>query len=450
MYILSQVLKCAITDIIQDHVTTFTQGYFDTLHNGPTLQNYLHLIHGSQKLMKPCVQACIAAMLEAMDQTYRNSSQRKQFAYVKVKRSRTLWTIHGPLTFHRTIYQPKNGGSCFCYLDELLGLPKYTKFDPSVCAHVHQRASETNSLALLGRWIGQDCFGQIGQTDAFISRQTIRNILKKAPIQFTLERAQRTPETLYIMADEKYVAMQGQNGRKQMVKCAVSYESRLNSETKRPVLKNKVIFASLSPNFWEDFLDRLNERYDLTHVKHFILMGDGANWIKAGCETLKVFKDQTVTFHLDHFHYKQALHRFTLDPHRKLAIDKMICTQDTQHVRKTLLSYYAEDLRPMQAKSLHYLINHILDIKRCRHNPDIKCSMEGQISHELAAIFTSIPKAYSQYTLNTLIHLRIAQHNGINIFNQSLHHQDLYKTKTPAFDYSIFDLKKDQIGRAHV
>ena len=443
MYILTQVLNCAIRDVIEDHVTSFTQHFLDSLHNGPTLQNYLHLIQGTQAILKPCLQTCITTILESMDQTYRDSTVRKQFAYVKVRRSRTLWTIHGPLTYCRTIYQPKHGGPCFCYLDELLGLPRYTKFDPSVCAHIHQRASETNSLALLGRWIGQDCFGQIGRTDAFISRQTIRNILKKAPRQFTLERAQRTPETLYIMADEKYIAMQGQDKQKQMIKCAVSYEHRVDIETKRPGLSNKVIFASLSPNFWEDFLDRLSERYDLSQVKHFILMGDGANWIKSGCEALRTFKDQTVVFHLDHFHYKQALHRFTLDPSRKREIDHLIATQPTHTVRKELKRYDTEDLKPTQAKSLKYLIHHISDIKRCLQNPQVKCSMEGQISHELAAIFSSIPKGYSLNILNILTHLRTAHHNGINVFQHSLHHQNRFSLDANTFDYSIFNTKKD-------
>ena len=80
MYILTQVLNCAIRDVIEDHVTSFTQHFLDSLHNGPTLQNYLHLIQGTQAILKPCLQTCITTILESMDQTYRDSTVRKQFA----------------------------------------------------------------------------------------------------------------------------------------------------------------------------------------------------------------------------------------------------------------------------------------------------------------------------------------------------------------------------------
>lgn len=444
MYILTQALSTTVNKIIEEKLNEFTHQFFSSLKIGQTHQNYFNLVNGTNQLIKSTVQESIRCLLESIDLTYRNSLDRKDHYYVKVTRKRTLWTVVGVITYTRTIYQNKRNKICFCYVDELMGIPKYVKFDPSIRAMIHQRSAETNSLALLGKWLGQDCFGTLGQEDAFISRQSIRNILKKAPIIDELPKALKTPETLYIMADEKYVSTQGNNSKKQMVKCAVSYEERLKPDSKRPLLSYKTIFASMETNFWEDFLNQLEKRYDYEKIKKIVIMGDGASWIKMGIGILNVYPHQSMEFHLDHFHYQQALHKYTKDKDLKEQILDTVINLPYKDSFPLLNALYTEDLLPSQIKGLDYIVKHIKDFKKGRL-AHTKCSMEGHISHELASIFSSIPKGYSLPMLNTLIKLRTAHRNHVNIFNRS------FKQSIPnnpysnsIFDYSIFDLKKDQ------
>ncbi len=444
MYILTQALSTTFNKIVEENLNEFTHQFFNSLKTGQTHQNYFNLINGVNQCIKSTVQDSIGSLLESIDLTYRNSIDRKNNFYVKATRKRTLWTVVGVITYTRTIYQNKRNKVCFCYVDELIGIPKYVKFDPSIRALIHQRSAETNSLALLGKWLGQDCFGSLGQEDAFISRQSIRNILKKAPVIDELPKALETPETLYIMADEKYVSTQGNKGKKQMVKCAISYEERLNPHSKRPSLSHKTVFASMETNFWEDFLNQLEKRYDYEKIKKIVIMGDGASWIKMGTGILNIYPHQSLEFHLDHFHYQQALHKYTKDKDLKEQILDTVINLPYKDAFRLLKGLYTEDLLPSQIKGLDYIIKHIKDFKKGRL-AHTKCSMEGHISHELASIFSSIPKGYSLPMLNTLIKLRTAHRNHINIFNHS------FKQSLPNnpyslldFDYSIFDIKKDQ------
>ena len=52
--------------------------------------------------------------------------------------------MFGEITFSRTFYKSKLNGKCFCYIDRLLGLPKYDYFDPYIKSEVLFFASDNN------------------------------------------------------------------------------------------------------------------------------------------------------------------------------------------------------------------------------------------------------------------------------------------------------------------
>ncbi len=442
MYILTQVLETSLLNLTKKHLNTLVQTYFDALTLAPSIHHYCDLVKKAEVQFKSLHQDVLRAILESMDTTYRNSPERHKVAVVKDTRERTLWTRLGPLTYKRTIYQRKRDKHCFCYLDEYLGLPKYIKFDPTIRSMVIEAASQSNSLLKVGKAIGQPSFETFGQSQASpISRQSIRNILKHAEINVPPISASKTPSTLYIMADEKFVGRQGTKGKKQMIKFAVAFETRDLSNPKRPTLRGKHHFASSSKHFWEDFYDSLSAKYDMEQVQTIHLLGDGATWIKSGLRFLQSRKNQIVDFSLDHFHYKQALRRFTRDELLLNEMDRWFRTLVSHQIKSQLIALQNETQTPSQKRSLTYLINHISDIKRMLQNPHIACSMEAKISHELASIFTSVPKGYSTSMLNKLIQLRLAHRNGHSL--QSLYFQTFHaNVSSTQFDYSIFDLRK--------
>lgn len=447
MYILTQVLKDSISTLTESHLRRFVSNYFDQVRDYPTLDNYRRLFEIADLEIKRLSQGLIVSVLESMDVTYRNSPNRKEVAYVKDVRSRTLWTFFGPITFHRTVYQRRDDKTCFIYLDEFLGLPKYIKYDPTIRAMVLSQAAHHNSLIKLGEMIGTQCFGSCGSTHAgdVISRQTIRNILHSAEIRIPLPEPKETPARLYIMADEKYIGRQGNGGKKQMVKCAVAFEKRDISQPKRPKLIEKYLFASTSLTFWEEFYDLLGAKYDMDKVREIVFMGDGARWIQSGIPILRTRSDQKIMFYLDHFHYKQALRRFSTDEMIQSAIHTQLLHLDTLAFRKFLADFPKVGKSKSQLANLTYISKFASAIKRMLLNPDICCSMESKISHEFAAIFTSVPKGYSEDMLARLLNLRVAYRNRVDLRTLSFQwFSRLPKTsQNSSYDFSFFESKKN-------
>ena len=68
--------------------------------------------------------------------------------------------------------------------------------------------------------------------------------------------------------------------------------------------------------------------------------------------------------------------------------------------------------------------------------------MESQISHNIADLFTSRPKAYSVKTLNKLLELRLLFKNGFNIKELFLNnfHSKVQLTINDNINYSIFEM----------
>ena len=143
-----------------------------------------------------------------------------------------------------------------------------------------------------------------------ISRQTVFNIIRKScQLMFYPPKASTNPQSLIIMADEKYIPLQANDGKKQMVKATVIYESSL-TKNKRTSLINKHIYLSTNNNFWEELLDIITNKYDYDSIKNIHVLGDGASWIKSALTDLKSSRN-TIDFSLDKFHYRQAIHRIT-------------------------------------------------------------------------------------------------------------------------------------------
>ena len=75
----------------------------------------------------------------------------------------------------------------------------------------------------------------------------------------------------------------------------------------------------------------------------------------------------------------------------------------------------------------------------------LSCPMESQISHSLAAYFTSRPKGYTPKTLEKLIKLRLLKLNKFNIkklFLNNINKTNIINLNEKEMNYSIFDKKE--------
>ena len=145
-----------------------------------------------------------------------------------------------------------------------------------------------------------------------IPRQSIYNWIKNWYVPNIIPKSVNTPETLYVMADEKYIGAQDIK-KDIMVKSFVAFEDIKTISKNRRMLVNRNVFSHYGDKPWIAFMDFIAMKYDFDKIKHVCLLGDGASWIKSGTNELRLSQNNSVKFYLFEFHFKQAIHHITSD-----------------------------------------------------------------------------------------------------------------------------------------
>ena len=190
-------------------------------------------------------------------------------------------------------------------VDKYFNLPKYDHYDPIIKSIAINNAFHT-SQAQASRDVsfitnGLSYFMDKDKIFA-IPRQSIYNWIKKWNVPNVIPKSINTPDTLYVMADEKYIGSQNSD-KDIMVKCFVTFEDV------KPVSKIVINFLialysllvpkSLGKCLWIKLL----LRYDFTKIKNIALIGDGGNWIKSGISELRLDSCNLVKYYLCEFHF---------------------------------------------------------------------------------------------------------------------------------------------------
>ena len=152
----------------------------------------------------------IKYILETLDNQFKNSLERiKNWNINKSNVSRTITTIYGDITFNRTYYESKNKEEKFFYIDKVLGLESYKRYDPIVRGYAIDRTIKTNAnkVASYSLDINTPILNQInGSIENKIPRQTIYKWIKdwklSKPKYDTIEVPNKK---LFVMADEKWI-----------------------------------------------------------------------------------------------------------------------------------------------------------------------------------------------------------------------------------------------------
>ena len=419
-----------------------------------TIMNYANITEGLSKFINRIAIDTLLHMINEIDETFRKAPGRTSRYHIKAHLERTLITVYGTLTFKRIQYENLDDKSMYYHVDSVLGFLKYDHYDPLVKSMMVELFSSQNSMIKVGEIIGDRIYSHYSldsdRNKFIISRQTVYNTLKKAKqLVFEAPLAPKTPETLYIMADEKFIPLQGEgkpNGKpvKMMVKLASVFEDCVTKGSRNQLI-NKFSFATTTQNFWNQAWEMLNQRYDLEQVKRINILGDGAGWIKAGAQDLKTDKIITI-FALDKFHFMQAINRISHDELYKEIL--------TYYVINNMKEYFIVMVDIIMKENPHrvitittnyeYILNHWTAIQNTYHKIKMGCSMESEISHTLASVFTSVPKAYARNNISTYVNYRLNCINGIDLrksYLQSLSMKSDDNTVyfKESFDFSMFE-----------
>ena len=378
--------------------------------------NYINLLSDLDEKLCEVAKKSLLAIFDAIDRGFKNSPERRHKYHIKSRQERTVLTMFGEITFKRTFYTSKYKSGSYCYLDDYLGLKKYDYFDPYIKATVLEYAANNSSGKVI-KYINDLLENRIKIEKPFnyISKQTIRNIILNSTLSKPEMVELETPETIYIIADEKFIPTQNNDNNDVMLKSIVTFDG-ITNKNGRNSLNNKRVFADFKRGLIDDSLDYLYYTYNMDKIKNIFIMGDGAGWIKNLKHHFKVNKDTNVIFALDKFHFKQALHHICLNKDLEGILVSYVLGNYQHHFNECCELLIKSN--PHREKVIKEKHNYILNNWNYIHNLyeyNLSCPMESQISHNIADLFTSRPKAYSLNTLAKLLGLRLLLRNNHNI-----------------------------------
>ena len=234
---------------------------FDGLNN---INNYLSLISSFDESLCSIIRNSLITLLEELDINYSKSIERKAKYHIKSHHPRTILTIFGEITYNRTFYSSKLDGKSFCYIDRLLGLKKYDYFDPYIKAEILDYVSNHNyseTANYLNSLIGNRIY--VNQKSKYLSRQTIRNIILNEKTSIPKINKLNDTEVIYIIADEKWISTQRNNGKKIMQKAIVIFDG-ITSKNGRNSLNNKMTFSGKNDSFIFESIDYIENAYNVS------------------------------------------------------------------------------------------------------------------------------------------------------------------------------------------
>lgn len=417
------------------------------MNNIRGLSNYLSMIEGVDQATNDLALAILKRLIENADQAFRYSPSRLDKYHVKSTHQRTIMTIFGALTFKKTFFVNKYTKAPYAYVDEFFGFQKYDRFDLNIkslivdaCCKMSMSAAAMTTSSMIGNRTSK------GIRDVNISRQCARTIVRKFDLVVPCpQRRDSTPDTLFVMLDEKYIPLQKELKDDAVVYHAVIFENieLVKGHKKRREVLNKHAFSSRSPQELNmKVLDYIYTSYDTKKINNIYVLGDGANWIKASANEYSM-EGCNVQFALDRYHFLNAMRLIFLDKDlESVALDMILDNNksDFQSICQKMLSN-RPDRKDIITKKYSYIINNWEAI-RLGYRKNLKCCMEGQISHNIAAVLAVRPGAYSLKSLDSLIKLRTAFKNGLDIkkmYLDSFSNKSTRQSKTN-LDFSIFDM----------
>jgi len=402
--------------------------------------NYVDFINCLDEFMSRVIKEAIRKSFEEIDIEFKNSDRRKELYYTKGKYPRTIMTLFGEVTYEREYYVLKgiNRDGMF-YVDRLFNLPKRDYYDPMIKALIIERSAEYSYIQsgkLIGDLVGKRFKNLSESRLSKISRQTVYNVIKHADMDYIIEEEKEDVETLYIQLDEKWVYTQKNDHQMKEIKAAIVYTDSKNIYNKRFELVNRHVITSDVSAFdiRQKLLDYVMHTYNVDSLKNIILSGDGASWIKGSVFDLKIQSSIKTQFILDRFHMNQAINHISKDREIKKYLREYLTFYHATNFKKLCNTLILEspNREEIIAKNRDYIVSNWKFIKH-QNNPLFKgCSMEGHISHVIAALFTSRPKAHSLHMITKRLRIRelLVNNQDIKAIYLSNH-----VNQTPNMDY---------------
>ncbi|MEW5706628.1 MAG: ISLre2 family transposase [Actinomycetota bacterium] len=332
-------------------------------------------------------------------------------------REKTIEMLFGRLTIKRRLYRDSNGSYRFL-LDEALGLNKSQRISPTLAeaatvlvTHMpFRKVSEVIGLLLpthLSHMMIYNHFEKVAEVLDEQDERRANNLFENGVIEHP---GTKVSEKLFVEADGLFVHLQRENKRKAELKLGVSYEGLASTGSGRHKTVGKIAVAGMlsSKDFWQRFSERLCRSYDVGEIRAVYIGGDGASWIKGGCDLFK-----HATFTLDRFHLNREIMRSLPAALHAKAID--LASQADMEGLDTLFSQATANASESQAKRIKKARAYIFANKDGlkKELPERALgTMEGQIDKTLAHRFKKRGMSWTLSGAHRMAHMLCLRENG--------------------------------------
>ncbi len=456
MFILPQILEISSKNLLIDQlIYTFKNklySFIDSFSLDKSKNRYTNLFLYFQEFLNLIGKSFFQNLFEAFDTQFKNSEQRKKNYFInKSNVERTIITIFGTITFKRTLYQHKQTGEYYFYLDDLIGLEAYRNYDPLVRAILIQDSVLTNP-----NHVSSHSSFNILNLKGFlkgsmnIPKQTIYKFKQELKIRSICYEEIPHDKTLYVMVDEKWIHKQDKtqpNKKKWIMSKVFVTFTGIEKKGKRNRLLGRHIFITSSNTPWKEFMNEIDKLYNFEQLKMINLLSDAGSWILSGAYEMKLYSNNKIIINTCEFHVKQKINRSTTDKELRQTIANIIYEQEDkkkfiEEMDKLIEGKTKESRKQKITEYKNYILKHwkgILNMK----NSLCKSSMEAHIEHCVASSFSSVPKAYSENNIETYLKLQEMILNGVNLLDyylQTYNSSDeyVYNNKKEV-DFSIFE-----------
>lgn len=387
------------------------------------------------------VKNIIVEVLEQMDADIKGSVIRQNEGWMIEQNNEVKQLIlpSGEITYYRTRYTSKKTGKSICLLDEIIGIESHQRLSIGAAAAILEEAVDSSYRK----------GGMHASLTDQVSKQTVKNLVhslpKEMPVNKSRERKQL--KTLHIVADEDHVAAQflvrkgdltrdvnGKADNTLMPKLICVFEDIINesgekSKNKRHRLIGKHYFCGIhkgtknNEKFWQDVSDYIETTYDTDYLERIYISGDGAGWIKAGCEVLEKAKFVLDKFHMEKYINRAVVHLFDSAGDVKSEIYEALYSKDRKRTRDIfgkILSVTENENKCKEIQdSLNYLMNNWdgITVRVDDAGAVWGCCAEAQISHVLSDRMSSRPMGWSELGADRISKLRAYKGNGGNVID---------------------------------
>lgn len=384
----------------------------------------------------------LSTVLSGMDASLHKDAWRKLRYTIARHDQRTLITSVGDVVFDSTYFasREKNGGYHHL-VEEMMGL------DP------HERFSEAAETAILKEAMrsSYEEASKVIPSKSKITKTTVMNKVHgiAAQIPFEISEKKKQCEYLFIEADEDHVAEQHGRWAKEnkgfISRLAYVYEYKQEDPkaTGRKELVNTYHFSGVYEGskgvqaFWESVEEYIAMNYDPDVLKRVFISGDGAQWIKSGCNYVDCSLYCVDKYHMTKYINAAAKQLLDEADDVKAKLYQYIYKKQRRKFEELTDEMLRSAYNPDTIEELRrYALGNWSAVIRTYHSKLLSgCSAEGHVSHLLSSRLSSRPMGWSRTGADRMSKLRCyAKNHGeekiIELVKYSREQRSLKRTGT--------------------